>query len=487
MNRYVPILTRRASEENSRSTTRRVQPSLALRVSMVAALWLVGFSSVHAQSVSFRQDVAPILVKRCLACHGEQKFKGEFQLHSFETLMKAGESGDVPIAAGKPGESHLYQLIVESDAALRMPKDTDKLADAEIDLIRRWIAEGAKFDGAEAADSIVNAVVWKHPDPVEAYPRPFPITSLAFRPDGKEVAVGGHHEITIWNADDGALVRRIKGVAERTYCLTYNQDGSLLAVASGTPAQLGEVKLFNPIDGNLVRHLASMTDCAFGVAFSADGQRLAASGADHKVRVFDVASGKQQLQLADHSDWVMNVAFSPDGSKLASASRDKTCKVFDSQTGSLLFTYADHGASVYAVAFNEDGGQAISCGADNRVHFWHSADQGFEDADMKKRKRQQIATASGFGGEVFAMTVRAGNVFACSADKSARQFDAAKRNQVRQFSGHNEWLYTIAFNEPTRRLAAAGLDGQVRIWNIDAKDESNLNVATFIAAPGYQY
>ena len=60
--------------------------------SMIAVL-LFGMNcdDLHAQSVSFREQVAPILVRRCLACHGEQKFKGEYQLHTFEALMKSGE------------------------------------------------------------------------------------------------------------------------------------------------------------------------------------------------------------------------------------------------------------------------------------------------------------------------------------------------------------------------------------------------------------
>jgi WD40 repeat protein len=312
------------------------------------------------------------------------------------------------------------------------------------------------------------------------------VTALAFRPDAAEIAVGGNHEITIWNPEDGALLRRIKGVAERTYALAYNQDGSLLAAACGTPGQLGEVKLFDPAGGKPMRHLGSMSDCAFDVAFSADGKRLAACGADHKVRVFDVSSGKQELSLDNHSDWVLGVAFSPDGSKLASASRDKTCKVFDAETGELLLTYPDHGATVYAVAFNGDGSQAISCGGDNNIHFWHPTDQGYQDKEMKKKKRQQIGTARGFGGEIFALQVHGNMVFACSADMTVRQFDAEKRNQIRQFSGHEDWLYAIAYNEPTGRLAAAGLDGQVRIFNTKAKDETESEAAVFVAAPGYR-
>jgi WD40 repeat protein len=451
----------------------------------VATALLACASSVHAQSVSFRNDVAPILVKRCLTCHGEQKFKGEFQLHTFESLMKAGETDEAPVVAGQPDDSYLFQLVTEADADSRMPKVSDKLVDGEIDLIRRWIADGAKFDGDDTAAPIVNAVVWKHPDPVEAYPRPFPVTAVAFRPDGKEIAVGGHHEITIWNSEDGTLQRRIKNVAERTYALRFNNDGSQLAAASGTPGQFGEVKLFNPVDGNLVRHLGSMSDCALGVAFSADGKRLAACGADHKARVFDVASGKQELLIDDHSDWVMGVAFGPDGGKLATASRDKTCKVFDSQTGALLLTYPDHGATVYGVAFNNDGSRVISCGGDNRIRVWHSTDQGYEDKEMKKKKREHIHDIGGFGGEIFHLTLDGSHVFACSSDKTARQYDAENRNQIRQFNGHTEWMFAVDYNPATKRLATGSLDGEVRIWNTEEQDVAKMNLLTFMAAPGY--
>ncbi|MFT7643996.1 MAG: WD40 repeat protein [Pirellulaceae bacterium] len=445
--------------------------------------------AIHAQSISFRTDVAPILVKRCLTCHGEQKAKGEYHLFSFATLMKAGESSDASVVPGKPQDSYLYQLIAEEDADARMPKDADALTKEEIELIKNWIAAGAKFDGDDSNAELVATVIWTHSDPPAVYQRPFPVTAVSFRPDGKELAVGGYHEITIWNAADGTLVRRIKNIAERTYALTYSKDGLQLAAASGTPAQLGEVKVFNPADGELIRHFASMADCAFDVAFSGDGKRLAACGADHKVRVYDVASGKQELAIKDHSDWVMGVAWSPDDTKLATASRDKTSKVFDAKTGQLMVTYPDHGKTVYDIAFNADGSRAISCGGDNRIRVWHPTDQGYEDKDMKKKKQQHIHDVSGFSGEIFHLTFHEGHVFACSSDASdasVRQHDADKRNQINEFKGHTEWVFALDYNPATKRLATGSLDGQVRIWDTQEKDRAKMNVATFVAAPGYK-
>lgn len=68
---------------------------------------------------------------------------------------------------------------------------------------------------------------------------------------------------------------------------------------------------------------------------------------------------------------------------------------------------------------------------------------------------------------MFKVLIRGPMVFSCSADKTARQHNAADRAQVRVFSGHTDWIYTLAVNEPTKRLATGSFDGEVRIWNLD--------------------
>lgn len=455
-------------------------------LSATAAFLLAGVPMAQAQAISFREQIAPILAKRCLACHGERKFQGEYQLHTFASLLKAGESGETAIVPGKPAESYLLQLISALDAGERMPKDADPLLPEEIDAIKQWIAAGAKFDGEDPQAELASTVVWKHPDPPAVYARPFPVTALAFHPAGEELAVGGLQEITIWNRADGQLARRVSNVAERTYALAYNESGEQLAVACGAPGQLGEVKLFDAGNGQLIRHFGSLTDCAFDVAFSPNSKRLAACGADHAVRVWDLASGKSELVLKDHSDWVMAVAWSPDGKKIATASRDKTCKVFDAASGELLLTYADHGQTVYDVAFSSDGQRVISCGGDNRIRVWHAIDQGYEDKDMKKKKREHIHDIGGFSGEVFHLAMDQDRVFAGSADLSVRQYDADKRNQIQQYSGHQEWVYALDYHAAGKLLATGSLDGQVRIWNVDEADATKMNVLTFFAAPGYR-
>jgi len=422
------------------------------------------------EAVSFRTQIAPILLENCRACHGAKKAEGSYRLDSYQRMLKEGDSG-VGVTPGSLDESSLYQRIISEDKDVRMPKDGDPLPQQQIALVKRWIDQGAKFDAKDPAATLASIVPPPvHPDPPEVYPRAIPVTALAFGPDGKELFVGGYYEITVWNPDDGHLLRRIKNVGQRTFGLTFSPDGKTLAVACGAPGRLGEVRLFDPASGELKSVLVSASDVVYDVAYSAAGDKLAAAAADNTIYLHDVATGNRERTLESHSDWVYAVAFSPDGSKLASASRDKTAKVFDLKTGDLLATYPGHGQPVRGVAFHPDGKEVYTSAGDNKVHLWKIAD-GKKSADV-----------SSFGHEVYKLTTAGEMLLAPSADKTVRQFETKTRKQVRQYSGHQDWVFTAALHAGTQRLASAGFDGQVLVFNSD----DGKQVAAFFAAPGYQ-
>src|SRR5881296_2703805 len=61
-------------------------------------------NTADATAVSFRRDIAPIVVRKCVTCHGPEKTKGGYRLDTFERLMKGGESKSPAVVAGKPEE-----------------------------------------------------------------------------------------------------------------------------------------------------------------------------------------------------------------------------------------------------------------------------------------------------------------------------------------------------------------------------------------------
>ena len=104
------------------------------------------------ETISFSRDIAPLLAASCMDCHGTERPRARFSANTFESLLKGGESGP-NITPGKGADSLLVKKLKGLDGD-RMPLNLDPLPTDAIAKIEKWIAEGAKFDGASATTPI---------------------------------------------------------------------------------------------------------------------------------------------------------------------------------------------------------------------------------------------------------------------------------------------------------------------------------------------
>ncbi len=113
---------------------------------LVLGVW--SFAGAWARSNdadSFRRQVAPIFEQHCVACHQGPAAKGGLDLTSRASVRRGGESGPA-IEPGKPDDSPLVESI--SGEKPLMPKDAPALSPREVDIVRRWIADGADWPDA---------------------------------------------------------------------------------------------------------------------------------------------------------------------------------------------------------------------------------------------------------------------------------------------------------------------------------------------------
>ena len=103
---------------------------------------LLSLSDLSA-AVSFEADVKPIFEKHCIECHGPKKQKSEFRLDDREVALHGGESHAPNILPAKAYESPLLKFVTTTDRETRMPPKGERLTAAEVDTLKRWIAEGA--------------------------------------------------------------------------------------------------------------------------------------------------------------------------------------------------------------------------------------------------------------------------------------------------------------------------------------------------------
>jgi hypothetical protein len=101
-------------------------------------------------AVEFNRDIRPILSNNCFVCHGPDKNlrKGKLRLDQ-EADVFADRGGYKVFVPGKPEQSEAYRRITSKDAREHMPppKHGKQLSAREVDLVKRWIEQGAKWQG----------------------------------------------------------------------------------------------------------------------------------------------------------------------------------------------------------------------------------------------------------------------------------------------------------------------------------------------------
>ena len=116
---------------------------------LVASISLAASASAFAQppsgKVDFARDVQTLLETKCLECHNPSKVKGKLLMDTLANMLKGGETGP-GLVIGQPDKSEILKRAVLPEGHDDiMPPKGGPLSAAEIDVLKRWIAEGAAW------------------------------------------------------------------------------------------------------------------------------------------------------------------------------------------------------------------------------------------------------------------------------------------------------------------------------------------------------
>lgn len=348
----------------------------SLFVRLVISVMVLSAGYVRAaEGPDFAKAVAPILTKYCTGCHNDTDREGKLSLQSYEALLNGGEKGGV-ITAGQPDVSRLVRVLIGT-AEPKMPPDGEQAPrPAEIEVLKAWIAAGAKGPSGAVADPVLVVPQIKLLSPPK-----LPINAVALSPDGQFLAVAKHGEVEVLGAADQTLLRKLSSIPGSVNDVAFSAAGDVLVVAAGEPGLFGEARVYQVADGRLAKAFRGHNDSLYCARLSPDGRLLATGGYDSAIKLWDVATGAEARALEGHNGPVFELAFRADGKVLASASGDRTVKLWNVGTGERLDTLKESQKELYCLAFNHDGTRLAAAGVDNRIRIWRISPEAKEETN----------------------------------------------------------------------------------------------------------
>ena len=371
--------------------------------------------------------------------------------------------------AGHPEKSYLIDQIKIDGGKAEMPKDKKPLSQIEIDLIARWIKEGAKDD------SPANAVTKFDMANPPTYERPPVITCIDYSPDGKWLAVSAYHEVVVYKADGSEIVSRLVGLSERIESVAFSPDSERLVVAGGSPGRRGEVQIWKVSSKELLLSKTEGFDTLYGASWSPDGKSVAFGAPDNVVRSIDASTGEQKLFNGAHNDWVFDTVWTVKGDHLVSVSRDRSVKLVNIGTQRFIdnITSITPGAlkgGLHAVDRHPTKDEIVAAGADG-------APKIYRVFRLKNKARKigddfnKIRAFEAMQGRVFDARFNhdGSQLVACSSYNGTGQLRVYKTDDGKKLTSVDVaegGLFTADFSKDGKLVATGGFDGNIRIYEV---------------------
>lgn len=261
-----------------------------------------------------------------------------------------------------------------------------------------------------------------------------------------------------------AKVRRVACEFDKVMGLVFSPGGKSLAVAGGTPGELGGVHLLDWPTGKVRGRWNVFEDVATCVAYNSHGRVVAGSAGNALAQLDLQREGRTVRWFDSHTKAVRDVAFVRGGKQFVSASADGTVKLWTLDANRLERTLANHQGPVHAVAVQPFFGRftvpeltvCVTASDDKTVRVWQPV------------RGRMVRIVRGHAGAVHAVVFSANGkrMISIGREGLGRVIDAGSDQVLHGWKAHEDWVYALAVG-PKNEIATGDWRGQVKLWRLN--------------------
>lgn len=422
--------------------------------------------------VTYADHVRPIFRDHCLGCHNASRKRADLDLSSYQGVIVGASGGEV-VAPGNLTKSKLYQVVAHL-AEPKMPPESSKIPEKEIAVIQKWIEGGLLETTSSVAkkeqstfDLALSSTPLGRPETPPPMPKglstksitsskkPNSVTAIAANPWSPLVAVGGLHEVLLYNGETQEFLGVLPFEERLPEVLKFSRNGRLLLAAGGRGADVGTTVVWDVETGKRVAETGDDYDTVLAADISADHKFVALGGPDKLIKIFPTGGDKPIHEIKRHTDWVTSMEFSPDGLLLATGDRNGAVHVWEVTSGGIVQSFEEHTGAITDISWRHDSNVLATASEDGTVALWAMA------------TGERASTIRAHTGGVRAVEFdHEGRLVTAGRDNLVRLWNT-NGSKLRDFEKFDDLALEAVITHDGKYVIGGDYTGKIRVWQAE--------------------
>lgn len=308
------------------------------------------------------------------------------------------------------------------------------------------------------------------------------IYALAFSPDGKKLAVGTHRQALVYETTNWSVSSTFTHIPNAVRAVTFHPDGIHLALGTGINGVSGDLLMWDTSKSDKFNSYQPAQDTIESIVFSKDGASMLTASFDSKARFYPKTFYGYGPKLEEHNGRVTSVAFSPKPKYIfVTAAMDKMAKVWDFKHQRVVVNFDQATAGIIGLGFLGNGDQFVGACLDGNLYWWGV---GF---DTKKETYSgyhfRTIKAHEDGVTAFGVSADQQRMITGGMDHRVKVWKMDDGGLIREFKEPAAPLYCAALSPDGKIAVAAGREGQIWVWDVEANKLLNTITPPALLAP----